>query len=256
MGTTTKLSFPVFQAQFSAVWNDAEQSEIVPYSNALRKSLKRIPLALKINDAVARSKAKKQQAKLTASVDREKSAILAKAYILYQNAFDGTLPCMVFGASRLRSSDQELQNFGAISEVAPACRAGLVPSLPETKKGGVLCDNSWNVIKNDAYMLGAIHAGKTFYLFRQENESLDEMLWDEKHNRPHMTGREIAMLYAAGYRQVAPEADKTRYGATFVCLDRNKAENFTYAQALAAANKVRSITKLYPMLEPVLEEDS
>jgi len=238
-----KLSITEFTAQLNAVWGKAEESGLIPCISRLTKALKNSTSPpSKTNDAV--------EARLKSKMERGKTIIQEGAYSLYENAYEGTLPCMVIGASKLKSSEEELKNFGTLSEKFPYCPPKLTSSLPEKLKGGILCDKSWSVIKNDAYILGSIHSQKTFYLFK-EKEKLQSILWDKKNNRPHVTGREIAMLYEAGYRQVASESESEKYGATFVCLDPKKAENFTFEKALTAVSKICSIDDLYPMLKPV-----
>lgn len=245
MINTNKLSINEFTAQLNAVWDKAEESGLIPCISRLKKALKEsTSLPSKTNDAV--------EARLKSKMERGKTIIQEGAYSLYENAYEGNLPCMVIGADKLRSSEVEMKNFGVLSEKAPFCPPELASSLPEKWKGGILCDKSWSVMKNDAYVLGSIHAKKTFYLFK-EKEQLQSILWDKKNNRPHVTGREIAMLYEAGYRQVASESESEKYGATFVCLNPQKAENFTFEKALTAANNICSIDDLYPMLKPVLE---
>lgn len=96
--------------------------------------------------------------------------------------------------------------------------------------------------------MGSIHAKKTFYIYSKTQEDLDKILWDTKEHRPHIAGREIAILYAAGYRQVANDEERQKFGATFVCLDHEKAEQFTLKELVEVTAKKTSVAALNKML--------
>ncbi|NGX46806.1 MAG: hypothetical protein K1000chlam3_00170 [Chlamydiae bacterium] len=238
-----------FSNQLDAIWEEAEQDQIVPYSNNLKKEISNFQ-ANPLNP-VEKYKIERKIRQLNLRKEMEKADIAKSAYTLYKHANEGELPFMVVGGEALRSSDCEceLKNFGVLSEETPGCSKKLKrDNNVEKHKGSILCDTNWSIIKNDAYVLGSIHAKKTFYLFG-ENGSIDATLWDEANNRPHVAGRELAMLYEAGYRQVATDAQKEKYGATFVCLDPQTAENFTFERAIAAAKKIHSLEQFSSMLK-------
>lgn len=235
-----------FNTQFDAALLGWEKQQVFPYSQALASKISASEnIKPQANNAVAELKQKRKIAELDKQKKPKQEKVKSSAYKLYQNAYEGSLPFMVIGGKELRDASELLLNFGALAEERPLC---VRQALPEKQKGSILCDSNWNIVKNDAYILGSIHAKKTFYIYSKTQKDLDQILWDKKENRPHIAGREIAILYAAGYRQVAKDEERQKYGVTLVCLDREKAEEFTLKELVEVTAKKTSVAALNKML--------
>jgi hypothetical protein len=147
------------------------------------------------------------------------------AWKLYGNALESTLPELLLGEMKLRSSLDVLNNFGTTSGVETTMERGTlkdgknrnvgVDATTETltaqmgkafnaaagiahiRRGSVLNDGWWWPLKNDAWMLGGIHGLKRFHLALEAVP--DDLIWDAKAGRPRVLGRELIGLRAAGY---------------------------------------------------------
>lgn len=192
--------------------------------------------------------------------------------VIYENARRSPVPFVLGGAS-LRASDPHavsiMCNFGVLAgeknQVPHQVRShrfsdGTGVNL---ESGGVLCDGSWSVFKNDCAILGIIHSGRTCYISREkavdaasmaeaheESDDIDlsDELWDETESRPKVLGREIAMLSAAGYAQVASCDQAKEYGHMFVPQIRETLSGVTLAQLMAQASKIGSVETLEELL--------
>ncbi len=162
------LPFSEFSRQVSEVWDASlEKKQIKPYQAAHRDEFEN------------------------------------KCYQLYLNAFHGKLPFMVIGHEVLCESVEMLYNFGVLTADAVFCKKEIKgPLPPELKQGAVLSQHEWAILLNDSYILGAIHASKSFHLYEPEGLLPDKNFWDPSHRRPRVLGRELMMLKAAGFNNL------------------------------------------------------
>lgn len=243
------LNFDQFRDQMISCWENIESSHQTIYPNTLQKdiaTLSDLNKKTKSTDALGQRKIRCLEQKIAAAVTKQRTDIIREVYSLYENAFSGTLPCMLIGNNELRISKAELLNFGALSRGKPACAKSLISDLPELTRGAILCDSKWDLFCNDIYILASIHAKKTFYLSNEETTPL----WNARDDRPFLAGREIGILtMVGGYKQVAPDDLREKYGPTFVCLYPAQAERVTIDQVLSATSRIRSIDSLRPLME-------
>lgn len=192
--------------------------------------------------------------------------------VIYENARRSLVPFVLGGAS-LRTSEPHaiaiMCNFGVL-----AGEKNQVPKQVKSHRffdgsgvnlesGGVLCDGSWSVFKNDCAILGIIHAGRTCFISREEAKDTDLAagaleesddidlsgeLWDTSESRPKVLGREIAMLSAAGYAQVASFDQAKRYGHMFVPQMRASLHSVKLAELMAQASKIDDLESLKELL--------
>jgi hypothetical protein len=160
---------------------------------------------------------KKLQATKVASLNlvlELQNEIMEDCYKIYHNAFNAPLP-IILGGRFLResSSIQELKNFGVLSSGTPAISRHLISSIKDVATGSIFCPSPWSLIRNDAFMLGALHSRHTFYI---AGDPTEEQLWDEEEKRLKVLGREISILASCGYEQVADSKQKILCGATLV----------------------------------------
>lgn len=192
--------------------------------------------------------------------------------VIYENARSSPVPFVLGGAS-LRASDPHaisiMCNFGVLAgaknQVPHSVRSHRFSdgSGVNLVSGGVLCDGSWSVFKNDCAILGIIHSGRTCYISREKDngsaasaeahEESDEIdlsdeLWDETESRPKVLGREIAMLVSAGYAQVASEYEAKEYGHMFVPQNRASLSSVTLAELMIQASKIAALETLEELL--------
>jgi hypothetical protein len=241
--------------------NIAEQENIVPYTSknffkhykektgeleTLRTSPKKDPVKeRKILGLISPHKLR---------LEEERTELEAECQKIYEKAKMSSDP-FVLGSEELRSSEgvPEMKNFGVLCTTTPACPKAVISSGVDIHTGSILCDSSWSVFKNDWAMMGVIHAGRTCYVSKIHDRMLHEDLWDDENRRPKVLGREIAMLHAAGYRQVASTDLASRYGHTFVALDRELCSKISYADMV---KKLKAISFKAQILAYLNEEHS
>lgn len=129
----------------------------------------------------------------------------SKCHQLYLNAFHGKLPFMIVGHEKLCESQEERYNFGVLATDQPFYPLTIEGSPTEMNQGAILSQTNWCVTLNDCYILGAIHAQKSFHIFEPLGELEDKTLWDEKYQRPRVLGRELVMLKSVGYQKITHE---------------------------------------------------
>jgi hypothetical protein len=211
-----------------------------------------------------------------AKLEGERAETIDDCRTIYRKAFQpatasASSPVFVLGGDCLRTSDKDaveiMQNFGVLSGVrhaAPAAVAthrwpradhasgAFVLDRMDLSTGGVLNDGSWSVFKNDCAMLGVIHSGRTCYVANLRSPktlaTFKADLWDSAKGRPRVLGREIAMLYAAGYRQVTEDSLVEKCGYTFVALDKARASTITLKALMESADSLSSEAELLSML--------
>ncbi len=242
------ISFQTFSDQMVSVLPQAEREQITGYPQALTRRLSNIPTLMGQAAAFGRRspvdelKVKKRISLIEKERDQERKALTEDCYAFYVNAYRAELPILL-GGDNLRTSDRadELRNFGVLSTVTHCCPKGVLVDSMNTTTGSIFCDGSWSVVKNDAGMLGVVHSHKSCYVFGSDYE---DQLWDRENSRPKVMGREVAALYHAGYRQVATDEQKQRYGPMFVCLDKERATRVTLFELFQASQKQVSEERL------------
>lgn len=157
-----------------------------------------------------------------------------KAHTAYQNARKNNLDFIALGGDSLREMVDFIQNVGTLSSekplASPLHAAKFFRSLDNSttqekamrqasthlSAGAVINDDQWNILRNDAFMLGAIHEKKDFHLMypsmTADADGIpdDSLLWDAVNNRPRALGRELLMLSFAGYQPVVADLEEQK----------------------------------------------
>lgn len=183
--------------------------------------------------ALAKKQIKEQETK-------NPEELINKCYQLYLNAFHGKLPFMVVGNEKLCESQEERYNFGILATDHPFHPLNMKGPPTEMNQGAILSQTKWCVTLNDSYILGAIHAQKSFHLFEPSGELENNTLWDEKFQRPRVLGRELVMLKAAGYQRVDHKykiLEKAFY-------PKKSAQNIRLKYLFEAAEKTQSLINI------------
>jgi hypothetical protein len=267
------LSNEEFKVRVYPLILEAEKADnIVPYSPKTRRALSDLLVSVKEADKHAKTnpvalfKLKKQMDACDLKLRPERQKLNDECFLIYQRAFQPA-KSFILGGSVLRESNPEpvklMQNFGIL--------AGEHSSAPNVVKrhkwlddkgaeisidletGGVLCDGSWSVFKNDAAMLGVIHSGRSCYTSQLNTgdflKSMKKDLWDSENNRIKVLGREIAMLKASGYQQVVPEHQTRLHGFMYVPKDRASLSSVRMHDLVQAVDKINTIDKALSLLE-------
>lgn len=236
-----------FASEAVALWFNEQipgDHEVIPerlltfenFINPLIKQMKQTPSKAKLEAA---------RAKWIVNYNAQRAlaiqTVIQEAYALHLNASAKEMPLVLLGGESLRNpkvaaSKALMHNFGIISSGA---------GTPLATRGAILCENSWHIYKNDAYMTGAIRAKKDFYVVHAEGKLPKSLLWDAAHNRPRVLGREIIILLAHAYTMAT-----SGEGLAFKCSGTDKAENATLKSAIDAVNAVKSyddFIKVFPV---------
>lgn len=226
--------------------------EIERKNNLFREQKVKAKIDL-VTERKAKETAEKLERKILPLVDK----FFSQNYDLYLNSSSTLLPLVLLGDSSLRNRELELNNFGVLSCGETAAPKKVISTVPTLTHGSILNDGKWSILKNDVFILGVIHGHKTAYVaslgYEARDELLEEVFWDQGADRPALPGREITMLYHAGYRQVATEEQAAEYGYTFVCLDSERASNVCLMDLISAAEKIKDLSQIAAMFEPNLE---
>lgn len=187
---------------------------------------------------------------------------------MYNNAFHGghypsedpvlnqkASKLFILGDETLRTEAPSLYNFGTIASQTSAAPGAIRVKLEAESRdchGGILCDSSWSVLKNDATILGAIHARRVFMISASTVMPEDELLYDNANGRTRVMGREITMLHAAGYKRLRHDNEEN-IGIVMVPTDLVRAQAMTFKHALNAIGRVHSASDVRKFLEGVNE---
>jgi hypothetical protein len=229
------LSLPVFREQALSCIEEAERLHLTGYGKGLEKKV----------DAVARLQRELTETspspvrirKIHIDIESNSKPILEaresliiECHKLYENAFKSNLP-FILGGDALRGSDssEELINFGILSGSSHQCPRALLSRMHQLQNGGILCDGSWSVFKNDCCMLGIIHSLKDCHVIGDPAElrSTPEKIWDTSENRPKMVARELSMLSISSYVQAVPDDVSAQVGSLLTCLSPDRARSIT-----------------------------
>lgn len=153
-------------------------------------------------------------------------------FLLHNNAGCSTSEVpIILGDEKLRISIHELRNFGVIcgdeNGLSDRFKTDLLPTTPRGE-GGILCEQTWDITKNDIAMIAAIQGEKDFHIFYQGTEIEYKDLWDEKNQRPRVLGREIIFLLEYGYKVVTNKST----GISFFPPKKENPKNVTYSDML------------------------
>ncbi len=143
---------------------------------------------------------------------------LKKAYPLYENSFNYPNGVMILGGETLRKTDTldlKILNKNFLQ-------------LSSKSSGAILCEEPWNLLKNDAAILGAIHSLKSFYCYPPGPINMT-LLWDKEKQRTRVLGREILGILNNGYQFFVEKVKPTdsEYVLCFHCVDKKAAHDAT-----------------------------
>ncbi|MBS0620073.1 MAG: hypothetical protein JSS61_01260 [Verrucomicrobia bacterium] len=197
-----------------------------------------------------------QRKKLRTTYDKRLAAKFAQeipdAYQLYKNSAANPLHLTLLGGEELRSANTLLENFGTRATTAPCVSGSVLKSLDRNGcalTGSILCDKNWNLLKNDAAILGAIHARHTFIICSPTPvphghaftfaDVPDDLLFCPKENRPRVLGRELAMLRCSSYEIIEYDQENS-LGITLVTRDSKRAQSMELTECLHTLDMLKS----------------
>lgn len=195
---------------------------------------------------------------------------LDMAQKMFNNAFDSHLHCLILGNGNIRSDALLLANFGIVAaesdtEAIKTAKkemdedvnakakievqklrtlSGRVENTVEDhfQKGSILCDQKWSLLRNDAFILGAVFGGKQFHVALKEITT--ESFWAPGTDFPlRVFGREIVILCLAGYKLVEDPGGR---GIIFMPPDED--HSVTLYQVREAIAKIKSPEQIRDLL--------
>lgn len=248
------LTFDAFSLELKAVLNLYENLGLECSAATAKKIAKLTELKSNLCDEeqkkalnVVKIRKIKQDIQATETlIETCQNAVITECYQIYKNAFEVKVPIVIGNASlRAASSAQELINFGLLTHDESSCPAALYKQIEEKSRGGIFCPRSWSLVKNDAFIIGAIHGGHPFAL-KGPLETSD--LWDESLNRPKVLSREIACLNAAGYQQLIEKDKVSSFGYLFE--ETTVPVDYEMRSILIKIAKVHAISDVLKILHP------
>jgi hypothetical protein len=187
-----------------------------------------------------------------------------KMWILYENAYfaghlSGTSSnstedscnnkkalrgLLLLGPQELRACPYAIRNFGIVSE--------------DVHHRGCILDGKWSLLRNDLFMLAAIQSSKQIMLFlpaMEDNNNgtknhemegdigalVSVYLRNRTTNQVSILCRELALLYAAGYRRFVHPHERL-VGLTFLPQDLERCQSFSINDVIAASQHVNPET--------------
>lgn len=162
---------------------------------------------------------------------------IQKGFEAYEAARSPSLNLIILGGPSIRTNQKLINNFGTLAtdpqvdqkkvkkfmaktlvqndENAPNVKNTAAKAAKTAKQqlhdhlhqGAMINESNWWPYRNDLFILGAIHGERSFHIVGKKGQfPADELLWDYAEKRPHVLGRELIMLKAAGYQWIdAPE---------------------------------------------------
>lgn len=212
--TPTSLSYADFSAQLSEIWDAALVKEQIRTHHA-----------------------------------KDPDDFRNKCYQLYLNSFHGKLPFMVIGDELLKTKN-ERYNFGVLAIDKPLYPLLVAGPPTEMNTGAILSEKDWCVTLNDCYILGSVHARKSFHLYEVLGRLEKGSFWDEIAKRPRVLGRELMMLKQAGYLK-ANHHYKSLERAFF---PQSATESVRLSDLVHAAEKTQSFVEIQAFLSPKLND--
>lgn len=167
-------------------------------------------------------------------MDTKFEKLQKEAYRIYLASATSTLALKILGPSELRSDEILLNNFGTLR--IPSQSDG--HTAQQNSAGGVIHFNSWNILNNDAAILGAIHTNQPVHV----TYSFDELLGMQgedlyRGDNLRVLIREILQLKAAGYAAIN---SASLPNTALVSTDEHKTASFTMEHLLDAVKDIRS----------------
>lgn len=237
-----------------------EYESILTRKNSLPKFAKTIPTPklqkilekfIKNPDATRDSKEPVIETKIQQKVKSIRDEITLKfealqtdAFKLYKASAIATLAMKILGPTEMRSNNELLANVGML-HTPPHSPVELEEvSSHEKYAGAILCDEKWNILKNDAALLGAIHTQQPVHVCY----TFDEMMkLDDKelHNGLFLrvVFREILQLQAAGYRMI-DQPNPLLSNVILVSSEEEKAISFTFSDMLKAVENITTAAEV------------
>lgn len=193
---------------------------------------------------------------------------LDMAQKMFNNAFDSHLHCLILGNGNIRSDSLLLANFGIVAaesdtEAIKTAKkemdedvnakiqvqklrglSGRVENTVEDhfQKGSILCDQKWSLLRNDAFILGAVFGGKQFHVALKEITT--ESFWAPGTDFPlRVFGREIVILCLSGYKLVEDPGGR---GIIFMPPDED--QSVSLSQVREAIAKIKSPEQIRDLL--------
>lgn len=163
---------------------------------------------------------------------------MARTVEAYQNAMAPSMPVVLLGSTTMRDEPLIVLNFGTLStnntpqynykvlgteyQKATGRVLNRKAVLDHLSKGAVINDSNWWILRNDAFMLGAIHASKDFHICYEGMRGVSRgvppqaLIWDDSNGRFRALGRELTMLFQAGYQPVYHQYRGDRTALSFL----------------------------------------
>jgi hypothetical protein len=247
------LNFEQFSKELSESFSHYDNYGIECSASNAKKLAKLPELATRLleeekkaSNVVLVRKIKSEIASIHAMIEEHQKNVITDCYKIYINTFESKVPILLGTADlRTASSEDELINFGLISDGLSSCPSSLISRISETQKGGIFCPRSWSLIKNDVFIQAILHAGHSVGLAAPLG--IDD-LWESTLNRPKVLAREIVMLISGGYVQIVGSTKVPDYGYLFeeTTIDCD----LSLKSLLAKASKVHKISDILNILNP------
>lgn len=178
---------------------------------------------------------------IKSEVATELEELSSNSYRMYLLSAKSTIGFKVLGNETLRDDKLALSNFGRLQSPRSSPRSSPVFNEDEQNIGGaILSDTTWNVLKNDSVILGAIHACQNVYI-PHDKETLCSLPDNELYKSSHMRilTREIVQLSESGYEIIEHKNGKS-LGTVLVCKNFEKAKNSTLANLWFSVKELNS----------------
>ena len=135
------------------------------------------------------------------------------------------------------------------------------PPSADAHIGSIQCDQNWIPFINDSWLLGGVHSLQPFYLevsnTKEEERKIgkplvsDRDVWDSNADsgvgRLKILGREIACLYAFGYRQIVSQSAAWS-GITFAPTQKSLATDASFGKIFKAVELVKSSNDVFALI--------
>lgn len=203
----------------------------------------------------------KENKTLHAKIDIPKKEASKLIQLIHAGASE-RFPFIILGKGDLRTDPVLINNFGTTS-TDPSIDQKTIKTFFQTVNpdmtskvlkqeivehltvGAILKETNWYPFKNDCFIYGAIQNCKEFHLKFRRSHMSEDLLWDNKEQRPTVLGREIIMVMLSGYH-----AHDTKYGMILMppckgTLETHSATLTEYRQKIQEIGSAKELLALF-----------
>ena len=255
--TVSKHAQPISRKEFQNLVIPCLQNITANPTTPKRLALKEVNVKQRkrINEATHKRLQEKANSKAKLDQAKKFTDYSDVIYDCYVNAFKGVFPFKILGGEAVRKDPAILANFGVISNEPLISKVIVFDSKELYHKGSVLSDKNWSIYKNDAFILGVIHARQIVHVTSENGNIENDDLFDTQNNRYRLLGREVTMLHHGGYRNIM-HSNTDVLGFVFACVFPQDAENVTFKSLMDSAEEAPSLDRIraifkdsYPLVD-------